>query len=316
MWRSDEAGANADITDATVPPDIHRGDHVYQWCSVLGIPMAFSHHGIVMDISFDAATRKWSLLVADFDNWHGGPENNQNKRPLFHSSRSSSNKHGSSTLDDGAANFRVYRTDPDRWRRVEYGVTDWKQRLFSRAGTVARARADPPGVVLARVQFLLDRPDRLPAYDVVRSNCECVAVWCRTGTWETLQATHFLHGVAAGQAKSTAAAVAAAATTQVTVPAAGMWGWAGYTTQVGLLSVQPWLLPAIVAGGVVTVGAPALWLAWARKCWRQITEDLGAVFWESVEDRPDLIVELIVHFNPNLEYKVQEKSEPMNAGNL
>lgn len=28
----------------------HRGDHVYQWCSVMGIPRVFSHHGIVIDV--------------------------------------------------------------------------------------------------------------------------------------------------------------------------------------------------------------------------------------------------------------------------
>lgn len=301
MARSNNSGE--EIDEGLPAAGFFRGDHVYQWCSVLGIPKIFAHHGIVTDLHFDATTRKWSLSVADFDNWYIATDGKEPtaKRPVFSSSRSSSKSLGKPDPDDdGAANIRVYRTDPHQWQAVKYGVRDWKERLFSRGGSVTGAQSDSPGIVLARVEFLLKNPHCLPPYDVVKSNCECVAVWCRTGTWATLQASQILMTATADQTKTAVFVAAGAATTQVTVPAAGLWGMAGYTTQVSLLSTQPWLLPTIIAGGAIRAGLPALWLAFARKYWGQVTKGLNTAFWESVEGRPDIIVELIQYYNPNL----------------
>ena len=57
------------------PPDFQPGDHVYQWCSLFGIPAVFAHHGIVLDVAFHEETQKWSLLIVDFDNWHDDDDN-------------------------------------------------------------------------------------------------------------------------------------------------------------------------------------------------------------------------------------------------
>ena len=281
------------------PPDFQPGDHVYQWCSLLGIPAVFAHHGIVLDVLFNEKTQKWSLLIVDFDNWHDDvDERGLSTSSPFSSSLSSQD----STMDrscilrsfssinstrrevwdfDGdKGHLRVHTSDPHEWRKVSYGVGFWKQ-SFSRGGTVTKAKSDPTDMVLARVRFLLDHPHLLPPYDVIQSNCECAATWCKTGTWTTIQAENFLHGVVAGHLKSTATVAGAVATTQVTVPSAGMWGWMGYTTQVSLISTQPWIVPALVVGGAVVVGAPAAWLAVTKKHWKKMTDDLNVVFYNS-----------------------------------
>jgi hypothetical protein len=94
--------------------------------------------------------------------------------------------------------------------------------LFRRPGTYTAARSAPAGWVLARVEFLRLNPDVLPSYHGVTSNAECVAVWCKTGTWATLQATSWLSLTALGQVKSTATLAGVVGTAQVTVPAAGL----------------------------------------------------------------------------------------------
>lgn len=114
--------------------------------------------------------------------------------------------------------MRTY-TDTDKWQRVDY-ESSWLKRQVYRSGTCTKAKSDPVGLVLARVHFIIQNPHLLPDYHVVHANCECVAFWCKTGRWSTLQASTFLELTAAGQVKSSAtlAAAAAGATQTVTVP--------------------------------------------------------------------------------------------------
>lgn len=325
----------------TTRPDFHPGDHVYQWCSFLGIPGVFAHHGIVLDVLYDNSKNKWYLSIADFDNWQktlknreeegdGDGEDDDNVtdvsanvvvddavatgQSLFQSSsmrsfNSSSNSHQNNGMNGGSdasvsvinitTNLRTYKADPTLWKKVEYGVEGfWKQHL-SRGGTVTKAQSDPPAVVLARVEFLMNIPsDKLPfKYDWIQSNCECIAVWCKCGIFTTLQGAQFLHGLVAGQVKSTATVAGAVATTQVTVPAAGIWGtWFGYTTQVSLLSTQPWILPTLIVGSAISIGAPAIKLALTKKHWKTMTETLNNEFWNVNGNRPDLLIDCIQHY--------------------
>ena len=97
-------------------------------------------------------------------------------------------------LDEGI--FNTY-TDTDKWHKVHY-QSGWWQRQLRRSGTVTKAKADPVGLVLARVNFINQHPEQLPDYHVLHANCECVAFWCKTGSWSTLQASSFLELTAAG----------------------------------------------------------------------------------------------------------------------
>ena len=91
---------------------------------------------------------------------------------------------------------RTY-TDTDKWHKVRYQSGWWKCQVY-RSGTATKAKSDPVGLVLARVNFILQHPEQLPDYHVVHANCECVAFWCKTGSWSTLQASSFLELTAAG----------------------------------------------------------------------------------------------------------------------
>ena len=58
----------------TEPPDktnaceFQIGDHIYQWCSFVGIPSVFQHHGIVMDCYWKEQNDENDDEVANDDN--------------------------------------------------------------------------------------------------------------------------------------------------------------------------------------------------------------------------------------------------------
>jgi hypothetical protein len=190
------------------PEELEIGDHVYQWRSWGGVPGVFQHHGIVMDVIKDDEDKVVKLTIADFSN----VEQKDKKEK-----ESKDTKRRSGLFQEGI--LRTY-TDTDKWHKVLYEAKWWKRQVF-RAGTCTSFKADAVGLVLARVNFITQFPEILPDYHVVYSNCECVAFWCKTGQWCTLQASSFLELTAAGQVKSSATLAATAATTQVSVPAAG-----------------------------------------------------------------------------------------------
>lgn len=291
-------GIDIDLAAAAERPNFNMGDHVYQWCSFVGLPAVYQHHGVVMDVLFQEG--EWVLQIADFSNWM--PDENDaydssgsgigiNKMPL-------KTKSLRSNCPSTGGCIRTYTATADdaTWHKVEYQASLWRQHLW-RSGTCTAAACDAPGMVRARVQFLQEHAELLPPYSVVQSNCECVAVWCKTGTWATLQATSWLTVTAAGQAKSAAVLSGVVTTTQVSVPSAGLWGWFGYTTHVSLAATQPYLLPAIAAYGVVTVGTPFLWLLHAKQKWKNLTIQLNERFWESAIDKADIFVDNITHWS-------------------
>lgn len=143
--------------------------------------------------------------------------------------------------------------------------------------------SDPTTMVLSRVRYLLHDPSILPPHNIFYSNSECIAVWCKTGRWSTLQASIFLHSTAAGQLKSAATLATVVGTTTITqiVPAGGIAGWFGMTTTttVGLLSLQPWLIPVLAGYGVIAVGTPLFIMSKARAKWAETTKVLTDGFW-------------------------------------
>mmetsp|Transcript_10559 Transcript_10559/g.21968 ORF Transcript_10559/g.21968 Transcript_10559/m.21968 type:complete len:701 (-) Transcript_10559:85-2187(-) len=129
-------------------------------------------------------------------------------------------------------------------------------------------KSDPQALVLARTRFLLEQgEDVLPPYHIINSNSECIAVWCKTGRWSTLQAAVFLHSTAIGNAKSSTALT-------LTVAA-----------------VQPWLIPVMAGAGIAAVGTPWLFLKLANDKWNEATMSLTDKFWMQAE--PEVFVECI-----------------------
>ena len=275
------------------------GDHVYQWCWLGPIPAVFQHHAIVLDAwpccrheDDDQETTTWTLKIADFS----AGNNNDHADATTTSNNSSKSKKSLSSKKKNRG-LRVYESEASEWNKVVYGARGFWKRHCARSGTATAAQSDAPGLVRARLQFLLDHPHQLPDYHLVQSNCECVAVWCKTGTFGTTQAASWLSLTAAGQAKSAVTVAGVAASTQVTVPAAGLWGWLGYTTHASLLATQPYLLPAIAAYGIVTVGAPTVLLLRSKQQWKERTVALNEAFWESAVEHPDVFVECITHWS-------------------
>lgn len=217
-------------------PELEVGDHVYQWRSLCGVPYMFQHHGIVMDVIKDEEGKPVRLTIADFSNVETKGAKKEDKKPTEDKENVTNNQEDSdqNTLDDIVENpsqqaemetnntitrgrsmifssrqvsletpgleqegiMRTY-TDTDKWHKVNY-ETGWWTRQVRRSGTVTGVKADPVGLVLARVNFIMQHPEQLPDYHVVHANCECVAFWCKTGTWSTLQASSFLELTAAG----------------------------------------------------------------------------------------------------------------------
>ncbi|KAL7540860.1 hypothetical protein ACHAXR_010442 [Thalassiosira sp. AJA248-18] len=129
-------------------------------------------------------------------------------------------------------------------------------------------RSDPPVLVLARTRFILERGENiLPPYHIINSNSECIAVWCKTGRWSTLQASVFLHSTAIGHAKSATALT------------------------LGVAATQPWLIPAFATVGLAAVGTPWLYLKIANDKWNEATRSLTEKFWMQAE--PAVFVECI-----------------------
>ena len=134
-------------------------------------------------------------------------------------------------------------------------------------------KSDPQKIVLARVHFILEQQDvppsnsYLPPYHVLYSNSECLAVWCKTGTFSTLQAAVFLHSTAVGNAKST------------------------FLLTASLGATQPWLIPVIGMYGLVAVGMPYYILKKCHKKWKEFETKLTDGFWGTCEN--EVIVEAI-----------------------
>jgi len=150
---------------------------------------------------------------------------------------------------------------------------------------------DPGTLVVERVNFLLENQNLIPPWHALKSNSECLAVWCKTGRWSTYQVSGYLNTIFMGQAKTAATVAAAASTATVSVPAAGYMGWLGFTTQVSLLALHPWLIPAIAGYGIASIGVPMYILKRCGKQWAKTTIDLNNEFWRQAP--PDVFVDCI-----------------------
>ena len=81
----------------------------------------------------------------------------------------------------------------------------------------------------------MQRPDLIPPYELLESNCETVAVWCRTGEFRTHQVTGLLGGGKRNSAVATGAAAVAATVFPPMLPmvAVGVGIWAGISLRDG-----------------------------------------------------------------------------------
>jgi len=131
-------------------------------------------------------------------------------------------------------------------------------------------KSDSAKLVLARTHFILENENLLPPYHVFYSNSECIAVWCKTGRWSTLQAAVYLVSSSVGFGKSA---------TMLTISVA---------------AAHAILLPAVAVGGLAVVGAPLLFLKKSQEKWEKTTMKLTGEFWARAP--PEVFVEAIEYW--------------------
>ena len=151
-------------------------------------------------------------------------------------------------------------------------------------------KSDPITIVLARVNFIMsqqDLPDKmssLPPYHIFYSNSECLAVWCKTGKFSTLQASIFLHSTAVGNMKST------------------------FALGAFMSATSPWLIPVAAGYGLVAVGMPYVMLKKCKEKWKDSEMELNDSFWQ--EASPEVFVSAIEYWSGLATIKQSVTDEP------
>ena len=160
----------------TSSESFHPGDHVWMWCEAAG-GVRYQHHGIVLYAKNNDNARqknqKQQLKIADFT----APDNGTFAIPNSIASGSAINSHHGLPQWHG---LRV--TTYER-------VAEWQKQEYEGDNC-----ADDNMIVLRRVKFLLLNPHLIPKYDLLESNCETVAVWCKTGCFRTFQVAGLVDG--------------------------------------------------------------------------------------------------------------------------
>lgn len=153
-------------------------------------------------------------------------------------------------------------------------------------------KSDPRTVVLARVNHILAEQDKpedetsLPKYHILYSNSECLAVWCKTGRFSTLQAAVFLHSTAVGNAKSS------------------------FLLGAGIAATQPWLIPVVGVYAVAAVGMPYYILKKCKDKWKESEMKLTTSFWANASSA--VFVAAIENWS-GLTPEMQEDSDEIGA---
>jgi hypothetical protein len=146
--------------------------------------------------------------------------------------------------------LRVLCVTCDGWRKVHYNNNNEDTTVTNDNSTIVRRR----------VEFLLTHPNIIPPYSLIESNCECVAVWCKTGKWTTLQFANIV-GVTNMTARFTVAGLSLAMAAETVLAAVLVPG-----------------APLLLGAGVVTEVVTGVWGDHARRGWEERTKLLNVEF--------------------------------------
>ncbi|KAL9186195.1 hypothetical protein ACHAXT_005433 [Thalassiosira profunda] len=160
--------------------EFRPGDHVWMQCEAIG-GIGYQHHGIVV------RAKSNRLYIADFS----APNQSTIALPTSITSNAQS---GGRMLDWHGV--RIATFDAAEWHKEQYADDEVQ---------------DDNELVLKRVTFLLQNPYLIPPYELLESNCETVAVWCKTGQFRT----HQIAGLIGGGIRNSAVATGLLAASSV-----------------------------------------------------------------------------------------------------
>jgi len=248
-------------TKRTNSESFHPGDHVWMWCEAAG-GVRYQHHGIILyvyentgphiDVNIHVPASV-QLKIADFT----APDSGTFALP------------DSITSSSASSHSHHRRRSLPHWHGVRVAtydnVSEWHK--FTEQYEDKDDAQVEVRVVLQRVKFLLSNPHLIPKYDLLQSNCETVAVWCKTGKFRTFQVTGLVHG-----GKRNSATVAASS-----VIASSLLG--------------PFALPAI-AGAALSFSALTLKENSHERMWKERTRILNDEFerWQEGQDSGCIIM--------------------------
>ena len=245
---------NGDIADPELEEDqkmdneLRPGDHIFIWQSYGINPRAYQRHAVVLSVTRRGQEMQElgdEQLSFNLKNVYNDYEDDVEVTVVsfYHFQRHAA--HGASQAQVAASGNRRGKRrgcrrellhdfiGPDCMNRkkplhkVKYGKKVKKGLLSQKAGVGTALKKDQPGLILARVQYLLDNQDHLPNHNALSANGECAAMWCVTGKWCTLQGASILAVTSVGQAGGALLAGGILSNLTVLVPMPGLWGMAG-----------------------------------------------------------------------------------------
>ncbi|KAL7455210.1 hypothetical protein ACHAWC_006777 [Mediolabrus comicus] len=184
--------ATAHADEATMSPSFHPGDHVWMWCEAAG-GVRYQHHGIVLYAGNTTTSnskqqqQQQMLKIADFT----APDSGTFALPDSIASGSTFNSNHRLPHWHGVRVTTYYNVS--EWQKEEYATREEEDDNNNNNSTSLFCQ-DEDAIVLQRVKFLLSNPHLIPQYDLLVSNCETVAVWCKTGNFHTHQVSGFVNG--------------------------------------------------------------------------------------------------------------------------
>lgn len=300
-----------DIVDAELEEEqkmdneLRPGDHVFIWQGYGLNPRAYQRHAVVYSVTRKGQTQQElgdEQLSFNLDNVYSDYEDDVEVTVVsFYHFQRHHEAHGASQAAMAASgNSRGKRRGCKRellhdfigpdcmnkkkpLRKVRYGRTVKKGLLSQKAGVGTALKKDQQGLILARLQYLLDNQDHLPSHNALSANGECASLWCVTGKWCTLQGASILAVTSVGQAGGALLAGGILSNLTVLVPMPGLWGMAGWWWYVPATVAYPFLVPTLVGLGMCSL-VPLEILRRNRKKWRVITDGLNHEFWLNTSD--------------------------------